>query len=377
MFRSALILAALASLPLMPGERRSAPTTDVAQLRGELADRSEARDDERAQAESLRQEIAKLDAQLAELRAVTAGGARGVSAKRLQLDALNQREAALRDEMGRNRNELARLLGALEMFRRDPPPALLVSPRSAQDAVRAAILIRAMQPALAQRATMLRARAEELQRLRRNITSVSEDLFTSESSLAEGRASIERELRDKSALERQLAADSADAGRRAQTLTDQLKALGALDYNRALYATAVPDRAPSTLQAPVDGQLVRRFGERGADGQTAQGLSWRVAAGAVVKAPAPGVVEYSGPLKGWGGVLILNAGGGYHLVLAGLDRVAAASGRRVAAGEPVGGMADHGASTPELYLEVRRDGAPMDPARWLKGATVSSAPVRR
>ena len=371
MLRSLLIFAALASLPPMPGEKRD-PPPDVAQLRGELAVKSDARDDDKAQAQRLRQDIAKLDAQLAELRAVAAAGATGVSAKRAQLDALNQREAALQEEMGRNRNDLARLLGALEMFRRNPPPALLVTPRSAQDAVRAAILIRAMQPALAERAAVFRARAEELQRLRRGITSVSEDLFTSESALAEGRASIEKELRDKSALERQLVADSSDAARRAQTLTQQLRSLGALTDNRALYATSVPDRAPAALVVPADGLLVRRFGQRASDGRTAQGMSWRVGPGAVVRAPAAGVVEYSGPLKGWGGVLILNAGGGYHLVLAGLDRVAAASGRRVAAGEPVGGMADrggdHGASTPELYLEVRKDGAPLDPAHWLKTA---------
>ncbi len=220
---------------------------------------------------------------------------------------------------------------------------------------------------------MFRARAEELQRLRRSITSVSEDLFTSESALAEGRASIERELHDKEALERQLDADAVDAARRAQTLSEQLKSMGALSDNRALYATAVPDQAPTSLRPPVDGPLVRRYGERAPSGQIAQGVSWRAAAGAQVRSPAAGVVEYSGALKGWGGVLILNAGGGYHLVLAGLDRVATAAGRQVSVGELIGGMADHAASPPELYLEVRKDGAPLDPARWIRSGSAKPA----
>jgi septal ring factor EnvC (AmiA/AmiB activator) len=91
-----------------------------------------------------------------------------------------------------------------------------------------------------------------------------------------------------------------------------------------------------------------------------------------VLAPAQGVVEYAGPLKDWGLVLILRLGGGYHLVLAGLDTVATAPGRMVAAGQPVGRMADNGPTGSDLYFEIRKNGAPVDPARWLKAAPQAS-----
>ena len=88
--------------------------------------------------------------------------------------------------------------------------------------------------------------------------------------------------------------------------------------------------------------------------------------------PAAGVVDYAGPLKDWGLVVILRIGGGYRLVLAGLDQVNVGIDRSVAAGEPVGRMAEpvetrRGASpmAPELYLEVRNEAEPVDPARWL------------
>ncbi len=87
--------------------------------------------------------------------------------------------------MAANQAQLSRLLGALELYRRNPPPALLISPRSAEDAVRATILIRAVEPELARRAQAFRAEAEALQRVRRAIEAMSEDLFTSESALAE------------------------------------------------------------------------------------------------------------------------------------------------------------------------------------------------
>jgi len=355
--RRALVL--LAGLCLLSSSASGAPTPEA--LRGELQARTSARDDARAEAARLRDEIARLNAQLGELKAVQSAGQAGVSAKRARLAALNAREAALRDDMGQNQTALARLLGALELYRRSPPPALLVTPASAKDAVRAQILLRAVEPELARRAAEFRARAEELQRMRRSITNVSEDLFTSESALAEGRASIEQAIREKTALERQLDADAVDAGRRAQALADQLKAVGA-----SINGPAARDsgRAPASFVTPVSGTLVRRFGQPAPDGGVSDGLAWRTAGGAEVRAPAAGVVEYSGALKGWGGVLIVNVGGGYHLVLAGLDRISAAAGRPVAAGQPLGAMAAQAPVPPELYLEVRKDGAPTDPGRW-------------
>ena len=342
---------------------------NVAALRGELEARSLARDDARAQAQQLRQDISRLDAQLAELRAVAATGSQGLADKRARLGDLNQREAALRADMGANQGALASLLGALELYRRDPPPALLVSPRSAQDAVRAAILIRAMEPELNARAHAFRAKADELQRVRRGITGLSEDLFTSESALADGRAEIEQSIREKTALEKSLEAEAADAERRAVSLSDALRSAGVSPQALAR-AEAGPSGPPTRLAGPTEGQLIRRFGQSSPGGQTSDGLTWRTASGAQVRAPAGGVVEYSGPLKGWGGVLILNVGGGYDLVLAGLDRISATTGRPVRAGQTLGAMAQ--GSAPELYLELRRQGSPVDPARWFSPESLAS-----
>jgi septal ring factor EnvC (AmiA/AmiB activator) len=335
---------------------------DAGALRGELQAKSLARDDARIQAQNLRAEIAKLSAQLGELNAVASAGAKTTADRRARLDALNQREEALRQEMGSSQAELGRLLGALELYRRQAPPALLVTPRSAQDAVRAAILIRAIEPELEQRASVLRARAEELTRLRRSILAASEDLMTSESALAENRSALEEAIQQKSALERQLDADVTDYSHRAQVLAGQLRALRA---SPDVPAPAPADgRAPDSLLIPAQGALERRFGQAAAGAPPSDGLYWRTAPGASVRAPASGVVEFSGPLKGWGGVLIIDAGGGYRVVLAGLDRIGAPVGRRLAAGQQVASMAQ--APSPQLYLELRKGEAPVDPSRWLR-----------
>ncbi len=365
---TALVGCALASAAL--AQPTAGPA--VVQLRGRMQASSAARDDARAQAQSLRQQITDLDRQLTELRAVAAAGAKGLSEKRARLAELNAREAALRADMGRNQIELAGLLGALELYRREPPPALLVTPRSARDAVRAAILIRAAAPQLAARAAAFRSRADELTRVRRTITSVSEDLFTSESALAEGRASVEHAIQEKTALQRQLDADARESDRDVQALSVQLRALGVQGGAQALAASPAPDRAPQRLEAPAEGQVIRRFGQPTPGGGPSDGMTWRTAAAATVRAPASGVVAYSGPLKRWGGVLILNVGGGYLLVLAGLERIDTAVGRQVTGGQSLGAMAAGGHAAPELYMEMRRDGAPQNPARWLRSSVATA-----
>src|SRR5690606_2996461 len=95
---------------------------------------------------------------------------------------------------------------------------------------------------------------------------------------------------------------------------------------------------------------------------------------AIVTAPVDGSILYAGPFRSYGQLLILNAGEGYHIVLAGIDRISVSPGQTVLAGEPVGLMGEartasavafgDGSASPELYVEFRKDGKPVDPAPW-------------
>ena len=256
-----------------------------------------------------------------------------------RLARLNLQETELSAEQAQNMSELARLLSVLEQLRRDPPPALLVSPQDAKDAVRAAILVKAMTPELQARAKGHAAAAGEMARQRRLAAIQSEALFARESR----------------------AADAAPEPS---------------DPQFALRGPAapppLPDQAiipPRALAMPVSGPVVRRFGDPLAGGGRSNGLTLAAPDGARVGSPGAGLVQYVGPVKGWGVILILRLAGGYHLVLAGLDRTSVNVGQSVAPGQPVGWMPDGRQSTSELYLEVREQGSPVDPARWLSRST--------
>jgi septal ring factor EnvC (AmiA/AmiB activator) len=67
------------------------------------------------------------------------------------------------------------------------------------------------------------------------------------------------------------------------------------------------------------------------------------------------------------------------MVLSGLGKVAVAVGQSVAAGAPIGAMPSDGQSPPELYLEVRMPGGPIDPASLMggeRGANVNAVSHR-
>jgi septal ring factor EnvC (AmiA/AmiB activator) len=299
-------------------------------------------------------------ASLAVLAALALGTAAAIAATGERLSRLNVQETELSVEQSRNMGQLARLLSVLEQLKRHPPPALLVSPRDAKDAVRAAILVKAMTPELQARALGYAHEAGEMMRQRRLAAVESEALFTNESERAEASPPPEA-----APVLRGLLAPGASGAR----------------------APGLPEAAitpPQSLSRPTAGPIVRRFGEALTSGGRSNGVTFAAAGGARVASPGPGYVQYVGPVKGWGVILILRLAGGYHLVLAGLDRTSVSVGQSVAAGEAVGFMPDgrqspNGGAAPnsgadgakasrELYLEVREQGAPVDPGRWLNKA---------
>ena len=266
-------------------------------------------------------------------------GAVAVAATGERLARLNVQETELSAEQTHNMGQLARLLSVLEELKRDPPPALLVDPKDAKAAVRAAILVKAMTPGLEARATGYAHEAGEMMRQRRLAAVESEALFTNESARADA--------------------------------TPPPALRGPIGDGAAVQDAAIT--APQTLSMPTPGPIVRRFGEALTSGGRANGLTIAAASGAKVASPGQGSVQYVGPVKGWGVILILRLAGGYHLVLAGLDRAQVSVGQSVAAGEAVGFMPDGPHSgderaSRELYLEVREQGAPVDPGRWLNKA---------
>ncbi|MFC3126586.1 murein hydrolase activator EnvC family protein [Pseudoroseomonas globiformis] len=114
---------------------------------------------------------------------------------------------------------------------------------------------------------------------------------------------------------------------------------------------------------PVAGRVSRDFGDAGAGG-AAQGITYSAPAGARVVSPCGGRIAFAAPFRSYGRMVIIDCGGGHHAVLAGMESLDADAGSRVLAGEPVGRLGGDGDAT--LYIELRRNGTPVDPKPWLR-----------
>ena len=333
-----------------------------------------------------------------------------VAQTQARLEPLDEREQALRTSLEQRRSVIAEILAALERIGRRPPTGLMMRADDALQSVRSAMMLGAVLPEMRQQAEVLAADLAELVHLRQQIAAerdrLARDLFV----LADERQrlSVFIEERQKRLTEAEQALSeerqrAAQLARQAENLTQLIAKLEqgldtAVRTARAAARASEEAKAPGgrpdlaelkdpgrlapaisfasakgTLPLPVNGARIKEFGAADGLGGTEKGVSIAARPGGQITAPCDGWVVYAGPFRNYGQLLILNAGGGYHVLLAGMERISVDLGQFVLTGEPVAVMGDGarsavdkagGASQPVLYVEFRKDGVPVDPGPW-------------
>lgn len=323
---------------------------------------------------------------------------------------LGENEDSVRASLNSRRGVLSEVLAALQRIGRRPPPALAVQPSDALAAVRSAILLNAVMPEIRVETEALAADLAELSRLKSVIADEKKRLGGDAMRLAEEKSRLELLLSAKRQEREKTAGELDKEKRRAEELAGKAGSLKELiaqleteiasareaaeksreaernagrggdrggdpfsDPGRLAPAIAFAD-AKGRLPRPVSGEMVQDFGQIDDFGNMTEGQSIATRAGSRVTSPADGWVVYSGPFRSFGQLLILNTGGGYHVLLAGMDRIDAELGQFVLAGEPVGIMGATrwasastiglGSTQPILYVEFRKDGSAIDPTPW-------------
>ncbi|MBS0250493.1 MAG: peptidoglycan DD-metalloendopeptidase family protein [Proteobacteria bacterium] len=130
--------------------------------------------------------------------------------------------------------------------------------------------------------------------------------------------------------------------------------------------------ARGKLPLPAQGRRALGFGEKTQFGGQSKGIVIETRYSAQVTSPCDGWVVYAGEFRSYGQLLIINAGDGYHVLLAGLSQIDVQPGQFVLTAEPVGtmsgGQKNSSSATPVsgpvLYVELRKDGRPIDPDPW-------------
>jgi septal ring factor EnvC (AmiA/AmiB activator) len=309
-----------------------------------------------------------------------------VAASEAELQKLAAERAGLLAELGEKQDALSQLLAALQRLEQNPPPALVVEPGDILSALRGAMLLGTMVPEIRTEAEALALKldqlgqleaaigarrqemAQEILRLEAQRTELGQlvaqkkGLVSQSSEELEAERKRTRKLAEKAKSLKQLLASLAEERKRQDAQEAERQAAEELERKRQEELQRAPKlafaEARGKLPFPAQGQIVRRFGEPDGLGRETQGLMIATRAGAQVTTPADGKVEFAGPFRSYGEVVILNPGGGYRVLLAGMDKVTADVGEFVRAGEPVGEMGSGPASV-TLFGEVVQDGRPV------------------
>jgi septal ring factor EnvC (AmiA/AmiB activator) len=376
-----------------------------------------------AEIETLRSDRSRLSQRMIET-------ADRIKATELRIGSVEERLATLKDSEAKARASLESrravvidVLAALQRVGATPPPLLFADPDSILDTVRSSILLGSVVPELKGETDALMADLSAIERIRQTAGAEREALARDVSSLVRDRQDIEllvsarqKDIAGAESKANEQAAQAASLAAKSQTLKDLIGRVegevdsvskAARDANSASAKNeedaksandpaakdarnrfaALAFRDPSRLAPkvsfgelkgllpqPVNGTLVNGFNKRDTVGGVTKGISIATRPNAIVSSPSDGWVSYSGPFRTYGQLLILNAGGGYYILLAGMDRISVSLGQFVLAGEPVATMGDPQKDTsgqpssdkrvPTLYIEFRKDGTPIDPQPW-------------
>ena len=309
-----------------------------------------------------------------------------IAASETELAELARDRATLLVSLGEKQDVLSELLAGLQRLEENPPPALVVEPDDILSALRGAMLLGTIVPELRAEADALMAELDRLKQLEARITeqktAVAGEIARLETARADlgGLVARKKELvgRGNADLEteRQRIAALGEKAKSLKQLLADLAAERKLADDEAARKFAAEERerrrqeelqrkprmvfaeAKGKLAFPAQGQIMRRFGDADGLGGEAQGLMIATRTGAQVTAPADGKVEFAGPFRSYGQVLILSPGSGYRVLLAGMEKVTANVGEFLRAGEPVGEMGGGPASV-TLFGDVVRDGRPV------------------
>lgn len=343
-------------------------------------------------AEALREAVGQLDSaqtkadRVAALTETIRSYEEGLGAMRDGLRRAAIRENEIRAKFQARRDHVGRLLGVMSSMEQSDGPLLLLHPSGPEGSARSGMILSSVTPALQAEAEVMRQALEEIATLRKLQQNAAQVLEEGLASVQAARTALSQAVADRTELPRRYLEDPAELRQlveSADTLEGFASGLADLDTD---IGAPMEDfaGAKGRLALPAMGSVLRRFNEADAAGIRRPGLILATAPAALVTTPWPATIRYRGPLLDYGNVMIIEPAEGYLLILAGLGTVYGATADVLPKGAPLGLMGgaepsaqEFGAGfvaaasqgggagrTETLYIELRVDGEPVDPAEW-------------
>ncbi len=379
---------------------------DLLKLEQELANSATRQEGLLAEAKAAVEEQNQLSNRLVALAETVAVQERELATVEKRQSRLKTEIAAINLDFAAKQDVIAEILAGLQRLAQNPPPALVVAPDDVLGALRGAMLFGTIVPELRNAAKELHDQLTDLKSLRDQFEIEARQHDEALVALNASRTDINKLIDEKQALamssKQSLEVEKKRAEELASKATSLKQLLTALAEDKAIAEAkqsaeakaraeaerlaeekaAIPQMAFSKSQGQIDfpaqGQIIKRFGDDSGLGTTLDGIVIATAKQAQVTSPVTGKVEFSGKFRSYGQMVIVNAGEGYLVLLAGLEQTLTTHGQSVKAGEPVGLMGGKpgplatsngltNVTTPVLYVEFRKNGDPVDPTPWWIG----------
>lgn len=300
-------------------------------------------------------------------------------------------------------SHLISILAALQNLALKPTESLLVQPLSPVDIIRSAMVLRETVPYLEENAERIRRQLQDITakkaKIEKQISEISKQKKLLEAEHERMKQLVQRKSKLRNSVEIKSEKAKKNMDRLASQAQDLRDLLGQIEKQRKEQEAREAERrrkeeerrkleekqsddlikseqaaitniasgfakAKGSLPLPARGRIITRYGEQKVKGVSSKGLTIATREKAQVISPFDGAVVFAGPFRGYGNMIIVEHGDGYLSVMAGLDSINVELGQMLLAGEPIGLMPEEGNA--ELYVEIRKDNQPINPAAWFK-----------
>lgn len=375
---SLLALALALAAPVAAQQKQADPDAELKALEETRAETEARLKDLQQDSRRFAEESRELSGKLAVAAEAVRNAERESSGAEQSVEEIDARILDRTGSLTRRRQELAATLSALLGLARMPTLAVVAQPGQVAENALTASALAGITPVLQGRVAALQQDLLALEELKQRQVIARQHASRSIARLSEERDALELLLRQRREQLGALGIAREIESTRLARLAARARDLNSLMDRLAPVTTlaAIPSRPArragiealkGRLPFPAEGPVVHHFGDHrpGAPGEV-QGLTISTRSSALVTAPHDGTVSFAGPFRSYGRLLIMDLGDGYHLLIAGLAQSDVTVGQWLLAGEPIGSMTRTTDGTrPELYLELRRNGSPVDPLPWM------------
>lgn len=332
-------------------------------------------------AKELERELGNTKDRLVKIGRTIQDNEKNLQALEIKISDLEVKRDDIQEELKQDQKSISRLILALQRIKRVPPEALIAKPDAPLKTAQSAMLMGDIIPTLNNQAEKLKSNLKALEEISADLKMKREKAIKSAEKLKAEQEQLSALVEKRQNLYAQTNKDLEAQQKRARKISRQAK--NVRDLVSKLKKPAAPKKAasietavatpipqPGRPQLPLSGIIRTSYNQPDAFGAPSKGLEIEGRGGALIVVPMGGIVRFAGHFKNYGNMIIIEHEKGYHSLIAGLEKIDTVVGQSVSSGEPLGNLhysSNGSTKKPTLYYELRRNGAPINPAKKFTG----------